>query len=213
MFESTIELFGDYYRCIDAAAVPGFNGNLGSEVRERLQQLNYIINKVRDLEQVANKAFARHEKAFAKHVSKLDRLNLDFECTPLPAEVNITKDEFNKNKNAAFEMKLLTETYYYIAGRIRMIFRNPNAPLPGLTSFECEGTRNVRNKLLEHAEGKDSQVSIQSFGYGAAHGPVLKSIRYSGQEQIFPDQGLHKNAEEFRDNLESLLQVELSKHR
>lgn len=71
-----------------------------------------------------------------------------------------------------------------------------------LTSFECEGVRNVRNKLIEHAEGADSQVTIQSFGWGAAHGPVLKAARYHGQETVFLDAGLFRNAEEFRGNLE-----------
>ena len=104
-------------------------------------------------------------------------------------------------------MKLLAEAFYYFAGRVRTILRNTQAPLPGLACFECDGVRNTRNKLLEHAEGKDSQVSIQSFGWGGSRGPVIKALRYGGQENVFPDRGLYENAEEFRVNLERCIRA------
>jgi hypothetical protein len=132
-----------------------------------------------------------------------------YESAPVPPGVYLNGEEVEAHGKASFELKLLTEAFYHFAWRVRTILRNQRAPLPGLTSFECEGVRNVRNKLLEHAEGRDSQVSIQSFGWGAAQGPVLKALRYSGQEEIFPDRGLYRNAEEFRDNLERLLYAKL----
>lgn len=211
MFQGTITLFDEYYRHLDAAEAPGFNRDLGCEVRERIHQINYIVERIYELERTAKEAFSHHQAAFIKHIENLKRRGVSYESVPTPPSVNITKDEFDRHEKALFEMKLLTETYYYLAGRVRTILKNVQAPLPGLTSFECEGTRNVRNKLLEHAESKDSQISIQSFGWGADHGPVLKAIRCSGQEHIFPDRGLYTNAEEFRVNLERLLQAELSK--
>ncbi len=42
MFESTIELFDRYYRKMDSENAPGFSKELGCEVRERLQQLDYL---------------------------------------------------------------------------------------------------------------------------------------------------------------------------
>ena len=59
----------------------------------------------------------------------------------------------------------------------------------------------VRNQLLEHPEGRESQVLIQSFACGGPSGPILKAVRYGGQEGIFPDRGLYPNASEFEDNL------------
>lgn len=211
MLQSTITIFDEYYRQLDAGAVLGFNRDLGCEVRERLQQLHYIVDRVQDLEEVARQAFSRHRTAFAAHIEELTTRGVPYESVPVPSSVNITREEFEMHEKATFEMKLLTEAFYYLAGRVRTILRNRQAPLPGLSSFECEGVRDVRNKLLEHAEGGDSQVSIQSFACGADHGPVLKALRYSGQEHIFPDRGLYKNAEEFRDNLENCLRAVISR--
>lgn len=211
MFVKTIDLFDDYCRRLDVIKAPSFNRDLGCEVRERLYQLGYIVDRVHELERTANEAFSRHKMAFIAHIEDIKHRGVAYESEPVPKGVEITKKEFEKHEKAEFEMKLLTEAFYYFAGRIRTILRNPQAPLPGLTNFECEGVRNVRNKLLEHAEGKDSQVSIQSFGWGAANGPVLKSIRYSSQKHIFPDQGLYINAEEFRENFERLIKNKLHK--
>jgi hypothetical protein len=210
MFEGTIQLFDEYYRAMDKSAAVGFNKDLGCEVRERLQQLDYIIKRVQHLEHTAEKSMSRSKSAFLKHVEDLKSRGVPFESAPAPQEMKVTQEEFEQHQAAFFEMKLLTETFYYLAGRVRTILKNKQAPLPNLTSFECEGVRNVRNKLLEHAEGADSQVSIQSFGWGATHGPVLKAIRYGGQEQIFPDRGLYRNAEELRGNLERVVKSALA---
>jgi hypothetical protein len=209
MFESTVALFDAYYRHLDAHAAEGFVRDLGSEVRERLEQLDYIVRRVRALELAANAARSRSLAAFRAHIEDVEARNVTYESEPLPPSASITREEFKIVQAAQFEMKLLTESFYYFAGRIRTILRNPMAPVPGLTSFECPGVRNTRNKLLEHAEGRDSQVSIQSFGWGAPIGPVIKALRYGGQENVFPDQGLYVNAEEFRENLERLLHATL----
>lgn len=206
MFESTIARFDEYYRLLDSKSAPGFNRELGCEVRERLQQLDYIIERVRELEKIAEQALNRAGDAGIAHYEDLKNRGVPFDSVPLPSSTTITKEEFDTHRRASFEIKLLTEAFYYFAGRVRTILRNKQVFLPGLESFECVGVRNVRNKLLEHAEGSDSQVSIQSFGWGSAHGPVLKAVRYGGQEDIFPDGGLYRNAEEFRDTLERLLQ-------
>lgn len=207
MFANTIALFDAYYRKVDAAHVAGFNRDLGCEVRERLEQLEYIIARVRALEQSVAAVQSRSQASFHAHIEDVKARGASLETEPVPPGASITREEAKVVETAEFEMKLLVETFYYFAGRVRTILRNAQAPLPGLTSFECAGVRNTRNKLLEHPEGKDSQVSIQSFGWGGSQGPVIKALRYGGQENVFPDRGLYENAEEFRVNLERNLRA------
>lgn len=211
MFNTTIDLFDTYYRLLDSKGVAGFNKDLGCEVRERIQQLQFIINRVHALETTASAAMARSRAAFLDHIQDLERQELSFENVPVPDSTSPTQDEFRRHHDSQFEMRLLTESFYYLAGRIRTVLRNKRAPLPGLTDFESVGVRDVRNKLLEHAEGDDSKISINSFGWGGVNGPVIKAIRYDGQAQIFPDQGLYRNANEFRDNLEQGIKTAMLK--
>jgi hypothetical protein len=56
-------------------------------------------------------------------------------------------------------LEILTESFYWIAGRARHVLR----ALPELKKFEAEGIRNIRNKLLEHADSSDSGVMITSL--------------------------------------------------
>lgn len=129
----------------------------------------------------------------------------------LGASVKIQKSDDKLEINRLmFEMEAHTESFYYLAGRMRTIIAHRSKPLPGLQSFECEGARNVRNKLLEHAEGRDSRIFKQSFGVGGEEGPTIKVERPAGQEHIFPDAGLEANATEIRDNLERVLDRVLS---
>ena len=211
MFEPTIALFDQYYRFAGAAQLPGFSKDLGCEVRERLQQLDYIINRVKDLEALEASAFRRSNDALKAHSAALRAAGIPYESVPASPDVTITKEEFASAQKASFELKLLTESFYYLAGRIRTITKHKSRPLPELGVFECEGVRNVRNHLLEHAGGSSSQIFIQSFGSGGPNGPVIKAMRYGGQEQVFPDVGLYQNAEQFKLNFERVLGSALSR--
>ena len=91
------------------------------------------------------------------------------------------------------ELELQSECFYWVANRARSILKQ----MPGLSSFEALGIRNVRNNLIEHPERPSSNIMISSFGYGMPQGPVLKALRYSHQTEIFPDAGLFVNAVEF----------------
>jgi len=210
MFKSTIALFDRYRSHLDSHCGPEFIRDLGAEVKERLEQLDFIVSKVMRLEQTVTAVHRRFETTLKFHLEDLESRGVPFEAEPDVPFAPMTPEEMELQKNAVFEMSLLTESFYYIAGRIRTILRNAEAPIPGLTCFECEGVRNTRNHLLEHAEGKNSRVFSRSFGCGAIQGPVLKAIRSTGQKDIFPDRGLYKNAEEFRSNLERLLKLRLA---
>ena len=209
MFHSTLALFDRYYRHFDAANVASFNRDLACEVRARLQQLTFILKRVRELERAAEDAIARGNAAVAAHFRDLDERNLDYETEPPPDGSGVTRAEASLCHRASFEMRLLTEAFYYFAGRIRTILRNVKAPLPGLTNFECVGVRNTRNKLLEHPEGADSQVFAHSFSWGGKDGPVIKAVRYDGQTRAFPDRGLYENAREFSSALNKTLDAAL----
>ena len=102
-------------------------------------------------------------------------------------------------------MRLLLESFYYSAHRVRDILRDNDDVLPGLSSFECGGVRNVRNHLVEHPEGK-SGVRIFSIKCGGPVGPQLKPIRFTLDPKGTVDEGLHANCKEFLVNLERCLQ-------
>jgi hypothetical protein len=149
--------------------------------------LSYVLTRVHELQLVI------HELSRLRETS-----NPTFETPP--------------ERRARTELKVLIEAFYYCAARARAVARNKDLPLPGLGSFECEGVRDVRNKLLEHPEGSDSQALVVSFGQGGHQGPLIKPLRAVGNEGIFPDAGLFPNAEEFRVNLDRLLLLALDRN-
>jgi len=205
-FAETIDLFDRYYRSMDALNAAGFHRNLAAEFRERLQQLDWLLAQVRKLDSRADQALERPSQAFKEHVERIQREGLDYEAEPVPEDVRMSPGEARALSDAEFQLKLYTEAFYYLAGRARAIARHQERPLPGLQGFEAEGVRNVRNHLIEHPESRDSRVFIASWGRGGPQGPVLKSIRYSGQEATWPDRGLYRNAVEFRDRLTAALE-------
>ena len=186
MLTSTRSLFTEYLRVvIDDGRMPTAINNprryLAIELSERIAQLRFILARVHALELEIPKLSHEHEAGTL--------------CVESAAE-----------SAARIELRVLTESFYYCAARARAIARNSKFPLPGLSSFECSGVRDVRNQLLEHPEGNDSQVLMVSFGRGGSNGPLIKPLRQVGQEQVFPDSGLFLNAREFGENLDHLLQ-------
>ena len=189
LLTSTRRLFAEYLRVvIDGGHIPTAINNprrdLANELSERLAQVDFILVRVTELE------------------LEIPTLSDMHECGHMYFELDA-------ESAARIELRVLTESFYYFAARVRSIARNSKFPLPGLGLFECRGVRDVRNKLLEHPEGGDSQVLIVSFGHGGPNGPTVKPIRRVGQEQVFPDSGLFPNAREFGENLDRLLQQAL----
>ncbi len=199
MYESTVELLDRLYVKLDKDKARGFNRDLAIEARKRLLQLDHLLKLVGDNEAQEARATQRASEAFQRHAHKLD-----FEAVPQPEDTKLTREEGHILLASKFQMELFTECFYYISHRLLTLLKKGKA-IPGL-KVEFQGARNVRNKLLEHPEkDKDSQVFIQSFGWGKENGPVLKAARYAGQEQVFPDKGLYANAAEIRDELEAIL--------
>ena len=197
MFESVIEKFDKYWNKMDSENSANFNQYLASEVRKRLEQLDYLYKVIME----------KHERYM-----ELSRKEYGGDLDAYKEKIRAAGGSIIKPKSEekiqmdklALEIEVFTESFYYLAHRTRVILRNSIFPFQGLKSFECEGVRNVRNKLLEHPE-KEGKILVQNFGMGGEQGPTLKPDRPEGQENIFPDAGLRANTLEFKDNLERLL--------
>ncbi len=200
MFELVIEKFDKYWDKMDAEKPENFNQDLASEVRKRLEQLDYLYKFIME----------KHERYM-----ELSWREFDGDLNAYKEKIRAAGGSIIKPKSEeriqmdklALEIELFTESFYYLAHRIKIILINKFFPFPGLGSFKnkCKGVNLVRNKLIEHPE-KESKILVQNFGLGGELGPTLKPDRPEGQEnQIFPDAGLKANTLEFKDNLEKLL--------
>ncbi len=201
MFDKVIELFDNYYRLADQLSGTDLNRDLAMEVRDRLVLMNDVIRRVIAAQQRLEASIARSQEAFRSHIVQLEEAGVPYESAPAPEGVRATPEQLTQYQQAWRDIELFTEMFYHLGHRVRVIIRHKVQPLPHLGSFEASGVRDVRNHLLEHPESKDSQVFARSFGAGGANGPVVKSIRETGHEEVWPDQGLFFNAREFDLNL------------
>ena len=197
MFESVIEKFEKYLDKKESETPVKFNLHLAMEVKKRLEQLDYLYKKIMD-------KHSRCMRLAWREQSRLEPLMQRVREVGGSITVQKSDDRLEIDK-LMFEIELLTESFYYLAHRVRTLLTHKSKPLPELSRFECKGARDVRNKLLEHPE-KDGGVFLQSFGVGGDKGPTLKVKRPAGQEMIFPDAGLKANATEIKNNLERLLE-------
>lgn len=202
MFESVIDKFQKYLDKMEAQNPPGLNLDLGIEVKKRLEQLDYLYNMIMDKHTRCMRLVWREQRRREPFLQRARETG---------GSIRIQKsDDSREIDKLVFEIEVHTESLYYLAGRMRTVLVHRSKPLPGLNSFDCEGARNVRNKLLEHAEAQDSRIFKQTFGVGGEEGPQIKVERPAGQENIFPDAGLEANATEIKNNLEKLLDRALS---
>lgn len=191
MFESVLEKFELYLDKMEQNNPPSFNMYLAIEVRKRLEQLNYLYR-------IIDEKHVRFMRLNWREYRNMEALRKEFPYGRIVVKKSEDRLEMD---TLLFEIETFTESFYYLAGRMRTILKHESTPLPGLESFECRGARNVRNHLLEHAEGRSSRVLMQSFGVGGEQGPTIKVEREEGQEEIFPDAGLEANAREIVQNL------------
>lgn len=192
--QSTIKLFEDYVVAARQKDTSAVHFELAVEAVERLKQLDLLLTRV---------------AAIQRHVTTGQNLRVrDFllpvEATSVGSE---TMEEGRVIAEAFFHARLYTETFYYLAFRFRQILTTQNKAtkiyaLPHLENFEAAGIRDVRNHLLEHPEGRTSQVFSQDDSLGGLDGPKLK-IDASGPAHV--DRGLFVNAAEFKQSLETLL--------
>lgn len=204
MFTSIISLLDEYYRAADRANTPGFNRNLAGEFKARLEQLQWILARIRETESVATGITGRYLNAFHAHIQRTKDAGLDLETTPLASDVSMSKEEFQRHSSALMEIEVLRDAFYFLAFRAQQIANSGAKPMPGVR-FDARGVRNVRNLLIEHPERADPQVLMMSSAWGGKTGPVVKALREGGQEDAFVDRGLYVNAAEYRDKVERAL--------
>ncbi len=124
----------------------------------------------------------------------------------VPIKLDNTTVGYSRNEGSMFstevsrkkERKLerLSFEFYRTADRISHITEK----LPALKSFQCKTFRIIRNKLIEHPEGKDSEITYDSFAYSKSEGPYIKGSRI-GKHTQFMDKGFKSNSLEFITNL------------
>ena len=183
-FRHTRKTYAAYLAALRDHSALACQPDLASEVEARLEQLDFLLSRIHQLD--------------LERIEYISRPNLE-----LPSGGK----ELRSN---AFEIRLLTEAFYHFAGRLRSIIRHKEQPCPLLTSFECAGVRDVRNKLLEHPEGRDSRIFNWSWTVGNPEGPILKVHREPHEVAVFPDRGLYANAQELKENLERELEQALT---
>lgn len=199
MFERVIELFDEYYRLADAMGI-GLNRPAGVEVRRRLQQLDWLLSQVRTREEEAKAILDRAGDAIQRHLAELRAAGLGWEDSPAGTSL-IDRDSARRSSVLGFEIELLTESFYYLAERVRTIMKlDKPALLPEIGDPGFLGVSRVRNKILEHYL-PDGRLVAVGFGHGGAQGPVLQAVEQAGIEQE-SDAGLYANATEFAGVLE-----------
>jgi hypothetical protein len=201
MFARCIEIFDRCYRLADEKKVHGFCAPLGVELRERLQQMNWLLTQIRSREDKLRSIDEKCGAALKAHIERITAEGLSYGLNPIPQEDLMSREGFYRYIALMAEIRLFAECFYYFAFRASRIIRN----MPELKSFEAAGVRNMRNHLIEHPEARDSQVLSWSFGFGGPNGAVVKAIRESS-ETAHPDAGLYLNAREFAVNLETALE-------
>lgn len=172
----------DHYRWSDTE-FSGEHNEMGVEAYNRLSQTIRLVEKVVVfLEQVAAgpqiPSFATGEEFHAwvqEHgyeVAQAQHKNVD-------------------------DMQIFTDCAYLLAWRASGAIDK----LPGLNGFKPVGVRDVRNKLIEHVDGKDIGILMNSFGWGGPQGPVVRAIRTEDKKDLFPDAGLFVNMTAYSDDL------------
>lgn len=177
----------DYYRWADVE-YQGANNDKGIEALRRLKQLIRLIGKIVEI-------FDRSPKPPKHPTGSIEDVWEHFQSDEFKAYQNAVADRHRHGDDD--DLQLYSECAYMIAWRASQAA----AQLPELKNFKPPGIRDVRNKLIEHVDGADSGVLIDSFAWGGAQGPVLRAIRYDHQKDVFPDAGLFVNIDEMSNKL------------
>ena len=182
-----------YFTEIVKAQRPSREADLWMEAQERLAQLDFLLWRVKDLQEKHWNVLSAQAAAVHDGRTPSDRERIRASAA--------SRQRGSIAGNLMFELRLSTEAFYYFATRFIRILNC----FPQLKNFDAPGVRNVRNHLLEHSESA-SGITQQDWGYSNT-GPALKSTapRPLGKENVPKDPGLFVNAAELCHRLERRL--------
>ena len=195
-FASSVAMFDDFLVRAHKKHGAELHSELAYEASERLRQMQFLLDRI-----AAINAHTQSGKPLSS-----DDLQLKLE----PPTATPGEDNGKHIREAMFVVRAHTESFYYLAFRFWKILKMKpikagGRGIPLLGSFECPGVRDVRNHLLEHPDGPDSQIFTQTFDLGTHEGPRLKVHTDFGPPPKHNDAGLFVNAAEFKANLQKLL--------
>ena len=190
--DSTIRLFERYRSKMIKGKPDGYNSNLANEVHRRLKQLSFLYEKVRYYDR--------------KIMAPIENLSIE-EVRKIPIRNTVKRMQFS---DAGM---IFVEAFYFFAWRIVCITAHKTKPLPHLKGLKkkAKGITIVRNCLIQHPERTEEKIYMYSYSWGNDdRGPVLKDARSTPESSEIDDNGFWKNAEEFKEGLEELLQSALA---
>jgi hypothetical protein len=199
MFDHCRVTFEQYVVALRKKGMTKRTDHLLQEVRARLRQLQWLHARLLQLERELEEEALNSGPPGAARPAVLKQVFHEASAADSDPQIQ-SQHLFQKSD----ELRVLLETFYYSAHRVRDILRDHESELPGLGSFEAKGIRDVRNHLVEHPS-RDKGVLVYSTACGGSVGPQLRLLRWSLDPPGTQDQGLHYNAKEFVDALETWL--------
>lgn len=179
MFEDVAEAWKEYV----TSRAPTWDGDdprgdLSSEVGERLEQLDLILDHLH----VAITAIQgdpqenqRYMEETLRDMQLLDEGLIDdeeFERRRIAASPRRGKEDLRAWK----EVRLFTEMFYFIAWRlVQVLRRRGDFQFSGLGKIKAKSVSLIRNQLLEHPEHAGPSGHFQQHLVVTDDGPVLKT--------------------------------------
>jgi hypothetical protein len=118
--------------------------------------------------------------------------------------MDATRDPAPPDLDLLRRAALFAECFYYVAFRCGRLASR----LPDFGHVKFKGINQVRNKLIEHSDGKDMLLFSSSSGWDPTRGVVLRSSRSDDETEGFRDEGFNANLNEFVGSLEQLLSTD-----
>ena len=134
MFESTLALLESYLQPLSERPPDGFDPDLGGELRERIQQLEYSLARIRQIEESREQRSVRQAEREKAATDKLVAAVTEKERDEAAASMGFL-DSFLVERSLLVEMKFFAEAFYYFAFRAVKILQNGSAPFPGIKNL------------------------------------------------------------------------------
>ena len=192
-FGNAAQLALNYGQKAQAQNAAGFNHDLAFELISRIRQLSWIYDQITVLER---EYWELEEHRRGPRPPSTNWITV-FIASAIPESLE---------PELAIEDKLrvLVESFYYLAHRLLVILDQASGNLPEMGRVKAEAIRRVRNNLIEHANKSGGRL-IYSFSISNAAGVRLRSAAKTGDPDTFLDEGIHINAGQLRDELETML--------